>query len=91
MIFALVSVVSGRVVLGNSVSMVFLFAVTVLDYQVYSFRGTEILPGDIYAVKTALSVAGNYRLQITTHLVMAVLLLLFYLLIIHILFKRKLQ
>lgn len=89
-IFALATIVSGRVMLGNSVAMVFLFAVTVLDYQVYSFRGTEILPDDIYAIKTALSVAGNYRLQITTHLVMAVLLLLlFYLLIIHILFQFR--
>lgn len=88
-IFAFATIVSGRVVLGNSVAMVFLFTVTALDYQVYSFRGTEILPDDIYAIKTALGVAGNYRLQITTNLVMAVLLLLFYLLIVHMLLKLR--
>lgn len=88
-IFALVTVISGRVVVGNCVSMVFLLAVTVLDYQVYSFRGTEILPGDIYSVKTALSVAGNYRPQITGHLVAAVLLLVLYFLLISMFFKFR--
>ena len=42
-IFAISTIVSGRIGIGNSISMVFLFAVTMLDYQVYSFHGTEIL------------------------------------------------
>lgn len=37
--------------------------------------------GDIYSVKTALSVAGNYRPQITGHLVAAFLLLVLYFLL----------
>ena len=46
-IFAFVTIISGRFILGNSIAMVFLFAVTMIDYQVYYFRGTEILPGDV--------------------------------------------
>ena len=55
-IFSFVTIVSGRFVLGNSIAMVFLFAVTALDYQVYSFRGTEILPGDVKSIRTALGI-----------------------------------
>ena len=60
-LFAFVTVLSGRFCLGNSVAMAFLFAVTVIDYQVYFFRGTEILPGDVLSFRTALGVAGQYH------------------------------
>lgn len=86
-IFAIVTILSGRFELANSMSMLFLFVVTVLDYQVYSFRGTEILPGDVNAIRTALGVAGQYQPQITVNMVIAVLLLIFYLAIIQKLVK----
>lgn len=88
-IFAFITLVSGRFGLGNSAAMVFLFAVTMLDYQVYSFRGTEILPGEIYAIRTAVGVAGHYHPQITIYIVIAVLLLILYLITLHILVKFR--
>lgn len=88
-IFALATIVSGRIWLGNSVSMVLLFVVTALDYQVYSFRGTEILPDDVYSIRTAMGVAMHYRPQITTKFVIAVLLLVVYLVILQILVKFR--
>lgn len=88
-IFAFATIVTGRVVLGNSIAMVFLVVATMLDYQVYSFRGAEILPGDVYSIRTALGVAKNYRLHITTHLIISVLLLILYLIILHILVKFR--
>ena len=57
-LFAFATVLSGRFCLGNSIAMTFLFVVTMIDYQVYSFRGTEILPGDVLSFRTALGVAG---------------------------------
>lgn len=80
-LFSIVTIVGGRIWLGNSVAMLFLFVVTVLDYQVYYFRGTEIVPGDFKSIRTALSVAGQYRPQITINLVIALLLLVIYLMI----------
>lgn len=88
-IFALVTIISGWVWLGNSISMVFLFAVTVLDYQVYSFRGTEIFPGDLGSIRTALGVAGHYRPNITVRPVIALLLLVFYIALLRIFVKCR--
>lgn len=88
-IFAMVTIVSGRIWLGNGISMVFLFVVTMLDYQVYYFRGTEINPGDVNSIRTALTVAGQYHPKITINLVIAVLLLSFYLVMLRILAKFR--
>lgn len=34
------------------------------DYYVYNFRGSEFIPGDMYAVTTALSVITNYKFDL---------------------------
>lgn len=88
-IFAFSTIVSGRFGIGNSISMVFLFVVTMLDYQVYCFRGTEILPGDMGSIRTALGVAGQYHLQITINLVISLILLIFYLVMLQRLVKFR--
>ena len=88
-IFAFATIISGRICLGNSISMIFLFVVTVLDYQVYSFRGTEILPGDVKSIRTALGVAEQYHPQITINLVTSLILLIFYLVMLQILIKFR--
>lgn len=77
-LFGLGALISGRFWLGNCIAMGFLFAVTVLDAQVYAFRGAEILPGEVAAIRTALSVAGQYRPQITLPLLTAAALLAVY-------------
>lgn len=81
-LFAFTTIVSGSFVLGNSMSMIFLFAVTMLDYQVYCFRGTEILPGDVGSIRTALGVAGQYRMHISVNMIISLLLLIVYLIIL---------
>lgn len=78
-VFAIITVISGRVWLGNALAMTFLFIVTVLDSQIYYFRGTEIVPGDIKSIRTGLSVADQYHPQITANLIIAVLILCLYL------------
>lgn len=88
-LFAFATVLSGRFCLGNSIAMTFLFVVTMIDYQVYSFRGTEILPGDVLSFRTALGVAGQYHPQITINMVVAVLLLLLYLVLLNMLGKFR--
>lgn len=88
-IFAFVTVINGRLWLGNSISMVFLFAVTVLDYQVYSFQGTEILPGDFGSIRTAIGVAGHYQPNITVHLIISLLLLAIYVVLLRVFLKCR--
>lgn len=88
-IFAVATVISGQLWLGNCISTVFLFAVTVLNYQVYSFRGTEILPGDIGSIRTALGIAGNYRPNISGRLVVSLLLLVVYILLLRMFVKCR--
>lgn len=88
-IFALITIVSGRIWLGNGMTMVFLFVVTMLDYQVYYFRGTEINPGDINSIRTALSVSGQYHPKITINLLIAIMLLILYLVTLRILVKFR--
>lgn len=88
-VFALATIVSGRIWIGNGTAMLFLFAVTILDYQVYYFRGTEINPGDVNSIRTALTVAGQYYPKITVNLVIAILLLIAYLVALRILVKFR--
>lgn len=88
-LFALVTIVSGHIWIGNSISMVFLFVVTILDYQVYSFRGMEIVPGDIGSIRTALSVAGEYHFVITSNLVISLIILIFYLIMLRKMVKLR--
>ncbi|MCI6998847.1 MAG: LTA synthase family protein [Eubacterium sp.] len=88
-IFALVTIISGRFVFGNSIAMIFLFLITMIDYQVYYFRGTEILPGDVKSFRTALGVAEQYHPQITVNLVIGFVLLLLYLIILQKLVKFR--
>lgn len=33
-----------------------------INYYIYSFRGREICPADVFSVRTAINVAGDYRL-----------------------------
>lgn len=77
-LFGLGALISGRFWLGNCIATGFLFAVTVLDAQVYAFRGVEILPGEVAALRTALGIAGQYRPQITLSLLIAAALLAVY-------------
>ena len=88
-IFAVITIISGRIWLGNGMAMVLLFIVTILDYQVYYFRGTEINPGDFNSIRTALTVADQYHPKITNNFVIAVLLLILYLVMLRILVKFR--
>lgn len=88
-IFALVTIVSGRIWFGNGITVVLLFVVNMLNYQVYYFRGTEINPGDINSIRTALSVSGQYHPKITINLLIAIILLMLYLVTLRVLVKFR--
>lgn len=56
-------------VLGTLIPMLFGLA----NYFVVDFRSAPIVPWDLYSLRTAASVAGNYEFEITTRLALVVL------------------
>lgn len=59
---------SGIVILSVST---FLFVFNLASYYVFCFRGMPIVPWDIYAIKTAEDVAGNYVLFTDEYMIYA--------------------
>lgn len=58
--------ITNRVRLAVTLSNVFLFGFAFIDYMVISFRGSEIKFSDIYSLRTAASVAGQYTVEFTS-------------------------
>ena len=54
------TLITGRTAWGVGIGMACLLALVTADYFVYTFRGTELLPTDVLAWRTAMSVAGEY-------------------------------
>ena len=54
------TLITGRTVWGVAIGMACLLVLVTADYFVYTFRGTELLPTDVLAWRTAMSVAGEY-------------------------------
>ncbi len=57
---------TNRVRLAVTLSNTLLFGFAFIDYLVISFRGSEIKFSDIYSLKTAASVVGQYNIEFTT-------------------------
>lgn len=68
-------------------SICFLFGAA--DYFVYRFRGIPILPADIWSYKTAASVAGNYKYNLSVEFFIGMTLFLLQLVLIVLLFEKK--
>lgn len=62
----LLLLITNRVRLALTISNTLLFGFAFIDYLVISFRGSEIKFSDIYSLKTAASVAGQYNIEFTT-------------------------
>ena len=61
LMFVLLLGIWGRVNTALTVQSIICLVWGTLNYYIVSFRGSPILPWDIYSVKTAVSVAGNYN------------------------------
>lgn len=65
--------VSGSTRIAVPLAAVFLYAVSLAEFFVMEFRGRPIMFWDILAIKTAMSVAGNYEFSITWDMYLAFL------------------
>jgi phosphoglycerol transferase MdoB-like AlkP superfamily enzyme len=65
--------VSGSTRIGIPLTAVFLYIVSVAEYLVLGFRGRPIMIWDVLALRTAMSVAGNYEFVLTEEMYLACL------------------
>ena len=54
----------GSVQIGCTIVPIVIMVIGIINYFVVSFRGSPIVPWDIYSVRTAISVAGNYSYEL---------------------------
>lgn len=63
--------------LGLQLLYIFAWIIGVLNYYLLAFRGQPFLATDIYAIQTAISVAGQYTFEIAEELALTFLILFF--------------
>ncbi|WP_442914605.1 LTA synthase family protein [Lacrimispora sp.] len=73
LLYLTVFAVSGSTGVGISLTAVFLYFVSAAEYLVTSFRGRPIMIWDVLALRTAMSVAGNYEFVLTKEMYLAFL------------------
>lgn len=62
LVLILFVIISGRIVMGIAIGGSLLLLLSTIDFFIMSFKGVEITPSDIVAIRTALNVANNYEL-----------------------------
>jgi len=66
--------VSGRTKLSLYITTTFVFIVGLINYTITSFRGTPLVPWDIFSVNVALTVLPTFKFQLTKKLALSILL-----------------
>ncbi len=65
----------GRAKPAISISNLLIYLAGVLNYLVYLFRGNPIIPSDLLAWQTGMSVASNYQVSFTTGFIIATIMM----------------
>ena len=77
-IFLFVLIITGKVRITCIISSVVLFLLGFVDALVIAFRGNQISINDIYSVRTALSVVGNYKFIVNPMFIFAIVIFIGY-------------
>ena len=64
---------AGSAAIGCTICAAVILVIGIMNYFVVSFRGTPIVPWDIYSLRTAASVAGNYTYSFNWKFVFSVI------------------
>ena len=75
-LYLLIFGISGSTRISIPVSSVILYGISLAETFVVSFRSRPIMMGDVLAVKTAMTVAGNYNYTPTLMMIICGLLLI---------------
>lgn len=73
LLFGICTFLTGSTAAGYGIAPLFPMVFGLVNYFVVDFRSAPIVPWDLYSIKTAASVAGNYEFVITRRLVLVVL------------------
>lgn len=77
-IFIIVFLVIGKISTTCKIGSAVLFVIGFIDAIVIAFRGNQISINDIYSIRTALSVAGNYKLELNPMFIFAIVIFIGY-------------
>ena len=88
-LFSAAFLISGRNALSHSVVMFLLLALSILDYQVYLFRGSEISIGDLNLIKTAFGIVSHYSFSFTWRMLSSFMIMLVTVIVLHKADSRK--
>lgn len=86
MVYFIFVTLTRRVHIASIVGFVFFTIYALINSFVQQFRGNPILPFDIYSIRTAMNVAGEYKFNLNTTQINFVGLSLLYLIIICVIF-----
>lgn len=76
LLVVLLLAITGRAVIALRIEIILALIISVINYYVLSFRGTPIVPWDIFSLGTAASVAGSYRYTMSARQVLLIALML---------------
>lgn len=82
MLFMLLFLILKNAKITCTLGCLFFYILGLVNYFVQSFRGSPILPADIYVLKTAVSVSGGYTYNLTTRIICATMIMLMYIVFI---------
>ncbi len=71
----LIYAIIGRAKPAILIANLLIYLAGVLNYLVYLFRGNPIIPSDLLAWQTAMSVASNYQVSFTTGFIVATIMM----------------
>ena len=86
MVYFIFVTLTRRVHIASIVGFVFFTIYALINSFVQQFRGNPILPFDIYSIRTAMNVAGEYKFSLTLNQIIFIILSLVYLIIILMIF-----
>ena len=69
--------ITNRLRLAVTISNIALYIFVFIEYLVISFRGSEIKISDFYSIRTAASVVGQYKIELTSPIIYTFIALVF--------------
>lgn len=82
LLFALLYLTIKNAKISCTLSCLIFYIIGLVNYFVLTFRGSPILPADIYALNTAISVSGSYTYNISTRITCVTMIMLMYIIFI---------
>lgn len=74
MVLMIILAIIGNIKVASGIWITICWLFGLVDSLVYEFRGSQIVLNDFLSIDTALSVAGNYRIEISTQIMISIIM-----------------